>query len=103
MIETLGSRLKKLREDKHLKQEQVAGLVDVTRSAICYYEKDVRQPPYDVLVRLAVLYRVSTDYLLGCQTQSANMVDLSGLSPRDVAIIQVLITAMEERKEEADF
>ncbi|MCD8188924.1 MAG: helix-turn-helix domain-containing protein [Clostridiales bacterium] len=98
MIETLGSKLKKLRESRRLNQEQVAAIIDVTRSAICTYENDNRQPSYDILVRLAQLYRVTTDYLLGCQ--SRKMIDVSNLSARDVAIVQVLIVEMERRTEE---
>lgn len=100
MIETLGSKLKKLRESRQLKQGQVAAIIDVTRSAICTYENDTRQPPYDILVRLAELYRVTTDYLLGCQ--SRKVVDVSNLSARDVAIVQVIVTEMEKRKEEIE-
>ena len=65
MIPTLGKRLKELRLNRHLRQEQVARLVGVNTNAISTYENDARQPSYDILIRLANLYRVSTDYLLG--------------------------------------
>ena len=70
MIDTLGSRLRRLRESKRLNQAQVARLIDVTRSSLCCYENDTRQPSLDILIRLATLYRVSTDYLLGCHHKS---------------------------------
>lgn len=94
-LETLGSRLKQLRLSKHLKQGQVADLVDVTKSAICTYEKDLRQPSYDILVRLATLYRVSTDYLLGCQNRP--MIEVSGLTKREIAMITELVSSMTEK------
>ena len=65
MIIDLSTRVKQLRLDKRLRQEQVARLVGVSKGAISAYETDIRQPSYDVLIRLANLYRVSTDYLLG--------------------------------------
>ena len=65
MIVDLSVRLKQLRLDKQLRQEQVARLVGVSKGAISAYETDIRQPSYDVLIRLANLYRVSVDYLLG--------------------------------------
>ncbi len=99
-LETLGSRLRDLREARHLKQEQVALLLNTTRSTICTYEKDARQPPYDMLIRLADFYRVSTDYLLGRQVQNPDVIDLGELSPRDAFIIRKVIAAMEERDEE---
>ncbi len=74
----LGAKLKTLRMDNHLRQEQVARLVGVDRSTVSLWENDQRQPPYGTLVRLANLYGVSTDFLLG---QSENrLLDLSGLT-----------------------
>ena len=67
MIIDLSVRLRQLRLDKRLRQDQVARLVGVSKGAISAYETDIRQPSYDVLIRLANLYRVSTDYLLGRQ------------------------------------
>ena len=64
MIPTFASRLRQLRLDKNLRQEQVAKLIGVNKSAISTYENNTRQPSFDILVRLATLYRVSTDYLL---------------------------------------
>ena len=58
MIVDLSVRLKQLRLDKQLRQEQVARLVGVSKGAISAYETDIRQPSYDVLIRLANLYRV---------------------------------------------
>ena len=65
MIIDLSVRLRQLRLDKQLRQEQVARLVGVSKGAISAYETDIRQPSYDILIRLANLYRVSVDYLLG--------------------------------------
>lgn len=42
MIIDLSIRLRQLRLDKHLKQEQVADLIGVTKSAISAYENDLR-------------------------------------------------------------
>ena len=61
MIIDLSVRLRQLRLDKRLRQDQVARLVGVSKGAISAYETDIRQPSYDVLIRLANLYRVSTD------------------------------------------
>lgn len=59
MITNLSVRLRQLRLDKRLRQDQVARLVGVSKGAISAYETDIRQPSYDVLIRLANLYRVS--------------------------------------------
>ena len=60
-----SQRLKKLRVDKHLTQAQVAKRVGVTASMVSSYETDIRLPSYDVMMRLADLFGVSVDYLLG--------------------------------------
>ena len=64
MIVCLSVRLKELRINKNLTQAQVAQYVGVTRAVISAYETDIRQPSYDILIRLALLYGVTTDYLL---------------------------------------
>ena len=78
MIAKFSTRLRELRQSKGLRQEQVAKLIGVNKSAISTYENDIRQPSFEILVRLANLYRVSTDYLLG-QTNTRS-VDLSELT-----------------------
>lgn len=70
MIIELGEKLKALRIENHLRQDQVARLVNVEKSSISMYETGVRQPSYITLVRLADVFNVSTDYLLGRKNSS---------------------------------
>lgn len=60
-----GSRLRALRESSHMTQQEVADAVGVTPEAIGNYEGDKREPKGDILVKLARVFGVSTDYLLG--------------------------------------
>lgn len=92
MVYNLSVKLKQLRQEKHLKQEQVALLVGVTKSAVSSWELDMRQPSYEALIRLADLYRVSTDYLLGRENQRT--IDLSGLTATEATIICDLVSSM---------
>ena len=57
--------LSTLREEKDMKQHEVAEKVHVTKSAISSYETGSSQPSYSVLVALADLYDVSVDFLSG--------------------------------------
>ncbi len=98
MIPTFASRLRQLRLDKNLRQEQVAKLIGVNKSAISTYENNTRQPSFDILVRLATLYRVSTDYLLGMTNMRS--LDLSGLSDEEVAAVSELVAIMTKRNEQ---
>ncbi len=97
MIAKFSTRLKELRVSKGLQQKQVAKLIGVNKSAISTYENDTRQPSFEILVRLANLYRVSTDYLLG-QTNSRSL-DLSGLEEHEAALICELVESMSKKNE----
>ena len=97
MIAKFSTRLRELRLNKGLRQEQVAKLIGVNKSAISTYENDSRQPSFEILVRLANLYRVSTDYLLG-QTNSRS-VDLSRLSEQEAALICELVETLTKKNE----
>jgi len=61
----LAERLKELRKERSLRQEQVAVAVDISMSAYCNYEQGKREPIASVLERIADYYDVSVDYLLG--------------------------------------
>ena len=58
-------RIRDLREDRDLKQKDLAAYLQC--SQVCYsnYEMGKRDLPTDVLIRLARFYGTSTDYLLG--------------------------------------
>lgn len=64
-MDTLGNKLKKLREEKGFTLEYVANHLNTTKTSIGRYEKDDREPKSDMLLALAEFYNVSTDYLLG--------------------------------------
>lgn len=58
-------RIRDLREDKDLKQRQLAEYLHCSQQVYSNYELGQRDIPTDVLIKLADLYNVSTDYLLG--------------------------------------
>lgn len=70
-MDTLGSRLKRLREERELTLEYVAKKVGTTKVSISRYEKDEREPKSEMLTLLADFYDVSIDYLLGRLNTSA--------------------------------
>lgn len=100
MIVDLSTRLRQLRQDKHLRQEQVAILVGVSKGAISAYENDIRQPSYDVLIRLANLYRVTTDYLLG--RTDDRTIDVSGLTAQEIALVSDLVASMTAKNQKLE-
>lgn len=58
-------RIRELREDHDLLQRQVADRLHCSQQVYSNYELGQRDIPTEVLIRLAELYRVSIDYLLG--------------------------------------
>ena len=57
-------RLKDLREDNDLTQEEIANILQITRQQYSLYETGKRTIPVDLLDKLANIYKTSTDYLL---------------------------------------
>lgn len=74
-------RLRDMREDKDLTQQAVAAYLHVSQNTYSQYENKRRQIPLGILVRLAIFYNTSTDYLLG-------LTDVSEPYPRSKRIDQ---------------
>ena len=58
-------RIRDLREDRDLKQRQLAEYLNCSQQVYSNYELGQRDIPTDVLIRLSKFYRVSVDYILG--------------------------------------
>ena len=58
-------RIRDLREDNNLTQEEVARYLHVKQNTCSQYENGQRQLPLSCLIALAKLYKTSTDYILG--------------------------------------
>lgn len=86
-----GKRLKTLRIKKKLTQQQLADLLGITKSVISAYENGLRYPAYDVLIKIARIFKVSTDFLLGVEIKRE--IDTSGLTDEQVeALIELIDT-----------
>lgn len=67
-----GSRIKLLREEKNLKQDELAKILSISPSAIGMYERDEREPNDELTLKIAEYFNVTTDYLLG-KTDARNI------------------------------
>ncbi|MCI7431773.1 MAG: helix-turn-helix domain-containing protein [Megasphaera elsdenii] len=65
MGNTLGDRLRALREQSGKTQRELAALLCINRVSYTQYENNKRTPPPDTLRKLAIIFNVSVDYLLG--------------------------------------
>lgn len=88
-----GNNLKTLRLREGMTQANLAQKLGITKSVISAYETGLRLPSYDVLIHIAKLFKVSTDYLLGIENKQE--IDLSGLSAEENDALLNLIKAMK--------
>ena len=61
----ISIRIRDLREDSDLTQQQVADFLHIRQNTYCQYETGDRQIPLNLLISLAYFYNTSVDYLLG--------------------------------------
>ncbi len=95
----LGRRLKELRKKRKLTQQQVAERIWVSKAMVSAYELSIRTPSYEVLIKLAKLFGVTTDYLLGLDEvddKPHQLIDLSNLTDEEQRIIIDLIENMKK-------
>lgn len=90
-----SEKIKSLRQQNHLTQAALAQKLSVTKSVVSAYENDLRRPSYEVLVQLARIFNVTTDYLLGIEHKSS--IDLSGLTETEKTALLNLINAMRKK------
>ena len=90
-----GNTLKTLRLHAEMTQAQLSQKLGLTKSVISAYETGLRLPSYDVLIHIAQIFKVSTDYLLGVEQKDS--LDLSGLTQNEKSALLALIKAMKSR------
>lgn len=108
---SFGRKLKLLREGRKMYQSELAELLNLAPSSISMYEKDERDPDTSTVKKIAEIFNVSTDYLLGVNdTKEINepieiaasmkdKADLSQMSDKDKAYILDLIERLKGKSE----
>lgn len=66
-MKSFVDRLLELRRGAGLTQKQVADALDIHSVTYLHYEKDQREPPLELLVRMAAFFDVTPDWLLGVE------------------------------------
>jgi len=61
----LGKRLKALRKEKGLTQQELGDMINVTKVSICCYERGTRTPTLETLLDLSRVFGVDINYFLG--------------------------------------
>jgi transcriptional regulator with XRE-family HTH domain len=89
MIFDFGYRLRELRENKELTQTQVAKRLGLSKTTISGYENNIKTPSLDVLVKLSILYGVSSDYILGLENR--RLLQIDGLTMSQEEILKMIL------------
>jgi transcriptional regulator with XRE-family HTH domain len=73
----LAERIRQLRTDRGLTQQELADTLGITQQAVGRWEKGLASPDTPTLPRLADLFGVSTDYLLGRTDKKNNPITIA--------------------------
>lgn len=91
-----ADRIRALREARGWTQAELARRLNITRNGVNSWEQGLSMPSPTCLVDLAKLFSVSTDYLLG--VERLEMVNVTGLGEKDVAILAQLADRLRESR-----
>lgn len=84
-----GENLKHLRKSRELTQKELGVKVGLSKAVISKYENGMGYPSFDILVRIAQFFGVTTDYLLG--VAKSKTIDVSGLTDSQISTIHQII------------
>lgn len=89
----VGKRLKELRQNRGLTQQQLGNMINVTKVSICCYENNTRVPNLETLEDLIKVLNVEANYLLGNDVRVVKEDDTNYsimMSKDDINIINTL-------------
>ena len=90
-----GNKLKELRTQNNMTQQQLAAQIGISKSVVSYYELQERIPSPEILLKLASTFHVSTDYLLGISNDK--VLDVSGLDEEDIAVLSSMVSLLRKK------
>lgn len=98
-------RIRALRQQRKMTQEELAERLGVARPMISAYENGTHQPSHETLLKIASVFGVSMDHLYGVEKNRADKMylEVTGLSPAEVAVLADLVSIIKgEKKPKAD-
>lgn len=85
----LGYRIKEIRTQRGIAQNELAKRINKSKSAVCGYESDAQVPPLEVLVSIASVLNVSLDYLVGFEMEAP--ISVANLNNQQKKIINLIL------------
>lgn len=81
-----STRLKELRTDNDMLQSDLAEKLNLKSSAISKYEKSLTQPSIETIIKLADIFNVTVDYIVGA-SDIKNPYDVSRITPSEANLV----------------
>ena len=94
-MNSFGLKLKRLRMEKELTQDELASILGLNRATISSYERSALYPSVEALLEICHYFQVSADYLLGLS--DSNKFDTSYLTDQQEIIIRALLDEFREK------
>lgn len=91
-----GKKLRRLRLQAGLTQAELAKRLNVTKAVVSYYENQERSPSPDVLIKIATIFHVTTDYLLGLSYRK--MLDVTDLNDDELTLVRITIETLRRNR-----
>ena len=94
--DTLGDKVKKMREQQGWTQADLARRLELTRASVNAWEMGISIPSTRYIVELARLFHVSTDFLLGIDINRT--IDASDLTDSDIRLLTGIAQHLREMR-----
>lgn len=102
VLDGFGVRLKQLRKRNGISQEKLAKIMCVSRPCIRNWEIGVRMPPLEAIIKLALYFHVTTDFLLGMEEHRCIQLDFLSDSSFDAVANMVRVLHDEYDRTKGD-
>ncbi len=93
----ISDRIKSMREKTFMTQTELAKKLGISRSSVNAWEMGISVPSTQYLVELAHLFKVTTDFLLGIDTDK--YISIEGIEPDEAAVIRQLVEQFRRSRE----
>ena len=96
----ISQRIRELRAEKKISQQDLSNQLFVSPQAISKWERDVATPNPEAIAKMAEIFGVSADYLLGRTDQKEKLPTESGeLSADELRLLNAYRAASGKRRE----
>ncbi|MED1302643.1 transcriptional regulator [[Bacillus thuringiensis] serovar konkukian] len=98
----IGEKIKELRKNSKITQEQLGNAIGVSKMAISYFEKGKKSPGRESLEKIADYFEVTTDYLLGrSEDPELNEEEDKAVSEEGKNILAIIESLPEDERKKA--